>query len=168
MGRRGTRAEYLNLFARLREEIPGIALRTTFISGFPTETEEEHRALLAFLKEAKFMNCGCFAYSREPNTPAYKLKGQVHHATKQRRVKEFYAAQKEIARANMQAFVGKKLNVLCDGIDMERSCFVGRAYFQAPDIDGVVYFTASEAKEGQIYPVRIDRAEEYDLFGHVE
>ena len=92
----------------------------------------------------------------------------MHHATKQRRVKEFYAAQKEIARANMQAFVGKKLNVLCDGIDMERSCFVGRAYFQAPDIDGVVYFTASEAKEGQIYSVRIDRAEEYDLFGHVE
>ena len=62
----------------------------------------------------------------------------------------------------------KTLNVLCDGIDMERSCFVGRAYFQAPDIDGVVYFTASEAKEGQIYSVCIDRAEEYDLFGHVE
>ena len=114
------------------------------------------------------MNCGCFAYSREPNTPAYKLKGQVHHATKQRRVKEFYAAQKEIARANMQAFVGKTLHVLCAGIDTERSCFVGRAYFQAPDIDGVVYFTASEAKEGQIYSVCIDHAEEYDLFGHVE
>ena len=168
MGRRGTRAEYLKLFARLREEIPGIALRTTFISGFPTETEEEHRALLAFLKEADFMNCGCFAYSREPNTPAYKLKGQVHHATKQRRVKEFYMAQREIARANMEAFVGKTLNVLCDGIDTERSCFAGRAYFQAPDIDGVVYFTASEAKEGQICSVRIDHAEEYDLFGHVE
>ena len=167
MGRRGTRAEYLALFARLRAQIPGIALRTTFISGFPTETEEEHKSLLAFLREAKFMNCGCFAYSREPNTPAYKLKGQVHHATKQRRVKELYAVQREISRANLEAFVGKTLNVLCDGIDMERSCFVGRAYFQAPDIDGVVYFTASEAKEGQIYPVSIDRAEEYDLFGHL-
>ena len=168
MGRRGTRAEYLALFARLRAQIPGIALRTTFISGFPTETEEEHRSLLAFIREAKFMNCGCFAYSREPNTPAYKLKGQVHHATKQRRVKELYAVQREISRANLEAFVGKTLNVLCDGIDMERSCFVGRAYFQAPDIDGVVYFTASEAKEGQIYPVSIDRTEEYDLFGHLE
>ena len=168
MGRRGTRAEYLALFARLRAQIPGIALRTTFISGFPTETEEEHKSLLAFLREAKFMNCGCFAYSREPNTPAYKLKGQVHHATKQRRVKELYAVQREISRANLEAFVGKTLNVLCDGIDMERSCFVGRAYFQAPDIDGVVYFTASEAKEGQIYSVCIDHAEEYDLFGHVE
>ena len=168
MGRRGTRAEYLALFARLRAQIPGIALRTTFISGFPTETEEEHKSLLAFLREAKFMNCGCFAYSREPNTPAYKLKGQVHHATKQRRVKELYAVQREISRANLEAFVGKTLNVLCDGIDMERSCFVGRAYFQAPDIDGVVYFTASEAKEGQIYPVSIDRTEEYDLFGHLE
>ena len=168
MGRRGTRAEYLALFARLRAQIPGIALRTTFISGFPTETEEEHKSLLAFLREAKFMNCGCFAYSREPNTPAYKLKGQVHHATKQRRVKELYAVQREISRANLEAFVGKTLHVLCDGIDMERSCFVGRAYFQAPDIDGVVYFTANEAKEGQIYPVSIDRAEEYDLFGHLE
>ena len=168
MGRRGTRAEYLALFARLRAQISGIALRTTFISGFPTETEEEHKSLLAFLREAKFMNCGCFAYSREPNTPAYKLKGQVHHATKQRRVKELYAVQREISRANLEAFVGKTLHVLCDGIDMERSCFVGRAYFQAPDIDGVVYFTANEAKEGQIYPVSIDRAEEYDLFGHLE
>ena len=168
MGRRGTRAEYLALFARLRAQIPGIALRTTFISGFPTETEEEHKSLLAFLREAKFMNCGCFAYSREPNTPAYKLKGQVHHATKQRRVKELYAVQREISRANLEAFVGKTLHVLCDGIDMERSCFVGRAYFQAPDIDGVVYFTANEAKEGQIYPVSIDRTEEYDLFGHAE
>lgn len=168
MGRRGTRAEYLALFARLRAQIPGIALRTTFISGFPTETEEEHKSLLAFLREAKFMNCGCFAYSREPNTPAYKLKGQVHHATKQRRAKELYAVQREISRANLEAFVGKTLHVLCDGIDMERSCFVGRAYFQAPDIDGVVYFTANEAKEGQIYPVSIDRAEEYDLFGHAE
>ena len=167
MGRRGTRAEYLALFARLRAQIPGIALRTTFISGFPTETEEEHKSLLAFLREAKFMNCGCFAYSREPNTPADKLKGQVHHATKQRRVKELYAVQREISRANLEAFVGKTLHVLCDGIDMERSCFVGRAYFQAPDIDGVVYFTANEAKEGQIYPVSIDRAEEYDLFGHL-
>ena len=168
MGRRGTRAEYLALFARLRAQIPGIALRTTFISGFPTETEEEHKSLLAFLREAKFMNCGCFAYSREPNTSAYKLKGQVHHATKQRRVKELYAVQREISRANLEAFVGKTLNVLCDGIDPERSCFVGRAYFQAPDIDGVVYFTADEAKEGQIYPVSIDRTEEYDLFGHLE
>ena len=168
MGRRGTMAEYLALFARLRAQIPGIALRTTFISGFPTETEEEHKSLLAFLREAKFMNCGCFAYSREPNTPAYKLKGQVHHATKQRRVKELYAVQREISRANLEAFVGKTLHVLCDGIDMERSCFVGRAYFQAPDIDGVVYFTANEAKEGQIYPVSIDRAEEYDLFGNLE
>ena len=168
MGRRGTRAEYLALFARLRAQIPGIALRTTFISGFPTETEEEHKSLLAFLREAKFMNCGCFAYSREPNTPAYKLKGQVHHATKQRRVKELYAVQREISRANLEAFVGKTLHVLCDGIDMERSCFVGRAYFQAPDIDGVVYFTANEAKEGQIYPVSIDRTEEYDLFGYAE
>ena len=168
MGRRGTRAEYLALFERLREEIPGIALRTTFIAGFPTETEEEHRGLIEFIRQAKFMNLGCFAYSREPNTPAYKLKGQVHHSTKERRVRELYAAQQPIARANMDAFVGKKLNVLCDGIDMERSCFVGRAYFQAPDIDGVVYFNAPEAKEGEIYPVLIDRAESYDLFGRVE
>ncbi len=77
MGRRGRKQDYLSLFAKLRKEIPEIAIRTTFIAGFPSETEEEHQAMLEFLDEVKFENCGFFAYSREPDTPAYRLKGQI-------------------------------------------------------------------------------------------
>lgn len=168
MGRRGSRAEYLSLIGELRQKIPGIALRTTFISGFPSETEEEHRALVAFLREARLTNCGFFAYSREPETPAYQMAGQIHHMTKRRRVKELYAAQEEVAAAFTGEFVGKTVKVLCDGIDFENSCFVGRTYFQAPEIDGAVYFTAKKAQEGKYYTVRIERADSYNLYGHAE
>ncbi len=165
MGRRGTRESYLELFARLKRAIPNLAVRTTFISGFPSETEEEHRAMLAFLEEAKLTNCGFFAYSREEDTPAYRLSNQVHHATKGRRVKELYLKQAEISRAILSEYVGKTVEVLCDGIDYERGCFIGRTYFQAPEIDGAVYFTADFAEMGKRYSVTVERADEYDLYG---
>lgn len=168
MGRFGTREEYLALFAKLRKEIPDVALRTTFISGFPGETEEQHEDLKRFLKEARLTNCGFFAYSREPDTPAYRMSGQVHHMTKKRRVRELYETQAEISREFLSGFVGKTIPVLCDGIDYERSCFVGRGYFQAQDIDGNVFFHAPRAETGKIYQVKITRSEEYDLFGERE
>ncbi|MGN0822460.1 MAG: radical SAM protein, partial [Candidatus Gallimonas sp.] len=168
MGRRGSRAEYLALLRRLREEIPDLAIRTTFISGFPGETEEEHRALISFLEEAKLLNCGFFAYSREPETAAYRMAGQVHPSTKKRRVKELYRAQARVSAALNASYVGKTLRVLCDGIDYEKSCFEGRTFFQAPDIDGKTFFTARRAETGTIYAVKIDRADEYDLYGHLE
>ena len=167
MGRRGTREEYLALLQRLRREIPGIAVRTTFIAGFPSETEEEHAAMLAFLEEARFENCGFFAYSRELDTPAYKLPGQISARVKQKRVKALYRRQAEISRAKLQTYLGKTLSVVCDGIDYERSCFVGRAYFQASEIDGNVYFTAPRADEGKRLEVKIERTDSYDLFGQV-
>ena len=168
MGRRGSRAEYLALLQKLRKEIPGIAVRTTFIAGFPTETEEEHEALKAFLREARFENCGFFAYSREPETPAYKLKGQVAARVKEKRVRALYRVQREISAARLQQFVGRTIDVVCDGIDYERSCFVGRAYFQAYEIDGCVCFTAPRAETGRTYSVFIDRADAYDLYGTVK
>ncbi len=168
MGRRGTREEYLRLFEKLRSRIPDIALRTTFICGFPSETEEEHAALLAFLQEAKFTNCGFFVYSREEDTPAYRLSGQVHHATKKRRVKEGYLTQAQISLKYLSGYCGKTIPVLCDGVDYERGCFVGRAYFQAPEIDGAVYFTAEKAETGKVYSVRITQSDEYDLYGKKE
>ena len=167
MGRRGTREEYLALLQKLRREIPEIAVRTTFIAGFPSETEEEHAAMLAFLEEARFENCGFFAYSREPDTPAYKLPGQIPARVKQKRVKALYRRQAEISRAKLQTYLGKTLSVVCDGIDYERSCFVGRAYFQASEIDGNVYFTAPRAEEGKRLEVKIERTDSYDLFGQV-
>lgn len=168
MNRKGTREKYLSLLRRLKEEVPGIAIRSTFISGFPTETEEEFEGMMEFLKEAKLFNCGFFAYSKEPDTAAYRLKPQVHHATKQRRVKALYKLQEEISRETLQAFVGKEIEVLCDGIDYDKNCFVGRAYFNAPDIDGKVYFHASEATQGERYNVFIERADAYDLYGKTE
>ncbi len=168
MNRKGKREEYLALFARLRERIPGIAIRSTFITGFPTETEEEFLAMQAFLGEARLLNCGFFAYSREPDTGAYRLKPQVHHSTKQRRAKALYETQRTISKEILSSFVGRKLEVLCDGIDYEKSCFVGRAYFNAPDIDGKVYFHSMDAMQGKRYEVFIESADEYDLYGHTE
>lgn len=168
MNRKGTRNGYLALIKKLRERIPDIAIRSTFISGFPTETEEEFEGMRAFIKEAEFFNCGFFAYSREPDTGAYRLQPQVHHKTKERRVRALYEAQAKVAKKIMDGFVGKKIEVLCDGIDYEKSCFVGRAYFNAPDIDGKVYFNAVEATQGERYQVVITRAENYDLYGKTE
>lgn len=165
MNRKGTRESYLALFQKLRESIPDIAIRSTFISGFPTETEVEFEGMKAFLKEAKLINCGFFAYSREPDTGAYRMKPQVHHATKQRRVRALYAEQEKISAGLLAEFVGKEIDVLCDGIDYERGCFIGRAYFNAPDIDGKVYFYAAEATQGEVYKVKIERADSYDLYG---
>lgn len=166
MNRKGSRAQYLALLKKLRENIPGIAVRSTFISGFPTETEEEWRAMCDFLREAKLTNCGFFAYSREPDTPAYKLSGQILQSVKNKRVKELYKVQGAISRAYLSEYKGKVLKVLCDGIDYDNGCFVGRAYFQAPDIDGKVYFNSANAVQGSYCDVIIDNTGDYDLFGH--
>lgn len=166
MNRKGTREGYLALFQKLREKIPGIAIRSTFISGFPTETEAEFEGMLAFVKEAQLINCGFFAYSREPDTGAYRLKPQIHHATKKRRVRALYEAQAEVSSKLLAEYIGKEIEVICDGIDYEKGCFVGRAYFSAPDIDGKVYFNAGEAMQGEYYKVKINRADCYDLYGY--
>ena len=168
MNRKGSRAEYLALIEKLRREIPGIAIRSTFIAGFPGETEEEAESLADFLREAKLTNCGFFAYSREPETPAYRLKEQIPARTKQRRVKMLYEVQRKISEEFLRGKVGTVVEVLCDGIDYEKNCFVGRAYWQAPDIDGKIYFTAPHAEQGRTYRVKIGGADSYDLFGSAE
>ena len=165
MNRKGTREKYLQLFKKLRAKIPNIAIRSTFISGFPTETEEEFESMQAFLKEANLFNCGFFAYSKEPDTGASRMKGQIHHATKKRRVQALYRVQEEISAKILQSFIGKEIEVLCDGIDYEKNCFVGRAYCNAPDIDVKVYFHTPFAEQGKRYTVAIERADSYDLYG---
>ena len=168
MNRRGTREEYLALIRKLKKEIPGIALRSTFISGFPSETEEEYEAMKVFLKEAELFNCGFFAYSREPDTAAAKMAGQVHYQTKERRVRGLYETQRQVSQKLLSAFVGKKIRVLCEGIDYDKQKFSGRAYFSAPEIDGKVYFNAPEAEEGKEYEVTIEKAVAPDLFAATE
>ena len=168
MNRRGTREEYLALIEKLKREIPGIAVRSTFISGFPSETEEEFEGMCDFIKRAKLVNCGFFAYSREPDTPAYKMAGQVPYAVKKRRVKKLYEIQREVSREFLNGYVGKTVKVLCDGIDYDKGCFVGRAYFSAPEIDGKVYFNAANAVQGEYYDVKILSCDSYDMYGKTE
>lgn len=168
MNRKGTREGYLELLRKLRARIPNIAVRSTFISGFPSETEEEFEGMQNFLREAQLWNCGFFAYSREPDTAADRMKGHVHHATKARRVRALYETQEEISANRLRAVVGKEIEVVCDGIDYEKNCFVGRAYFNAPDIDGKVYFNASFAEQGERYTVTVTSADSYDLYGKTE
>ena len=168
MNRKGSRAEYLALLQKLKCAVPGIALRSTFIAGFPTETEEEAEALALFLREAELTNCGFFAYSREPDTPAYKLKGQIPERVKQARVKRLYSVQRQLSEKYLQNFIGKTVEVLCDGIDYDKNRFVGRGYWSAPEIDGKVYFNAPFAEQGKRYRVMITDADSYDLFGKTE
>lgn len=169
MNRRGTFEDYVALTDKLKEKIPDIAIRSTFISGFPSETEEDHEKLKEFLRRVKLFNAGFFAYSKEPDTPAYKLKGHLSESVKKKRVKELYALQKSIVNEKMSSFVGKTLEVLCDGVDYNKQSFYGRAYFNAPDIDGVIYITGDRViEQGKRYAVKIEKSTGYDLYGVIE
>ena len=166
MNRKGSGKEYSELIQKLRERVKGIAIRSTFIAGFPGETEEDFNELLSFIEREKLNNAGFFAYSREEGTPAYRLPCQIDEEVKQERVKRLYEAQAKVSRAINESYVGKTLKVLTDGIDYDKDSFYGRAYFSAPDIDGRVYFTSDgEIAQGEIYEVRITSADEYDLYG---
>ena len=166
MNRKGTGDGYLELIVKLRKEIPDIAIRSTFIAGFPSETEEQFENLLKFIKEAKFTNAGFFAYSREEGTAAYRLPDQIDEKVKQSRVKKLYAAQKKVSEERNKSLVGKQIKVICDGVDYDKQSFYGRAYFSAPEIDGKTYFTYDgEIKQGEYYNVKITRADAYDLYG---
>ena len=166
MNRKGTGEGYLKLIAKLRKEIPDIAIRSTFIAGFPGETEEQFENLLEFIKEAKLTNAGFFAYSREEGTPAYRLPDQIDEKVKQSRVKKLYAAQKKVSEERNKSLVGKQIKVICDGVDYDKQSFYGRAYFSAPEIDGKAYFTYDgEIQQGEYYNVKITKADAYDLYG---
>ena len=168
MNRKGSRNSYLQLIKKLRKNIPDIALRSTFIAGFPSETEDELEGLCSFLREAQFENCGFFEYSNEPDTAAHKLKNHISHTVKRRRVKKLYSVQREISSIKLHKLVGKKVRVLCDGINYERGCFEGRAYFNAPAIDGKVFFNAHNAVQGEYYDIIITESDNYDLKGKTE
>ncbi len=166
MNRKGTGESYLELINKLKAEVEGIAIRSTFITGFPGETEEDFNNLCEFIKKAKLTNCGFFAYSREEGTPAYKLDGQIDDLVKSKRVEKLYELQKQISLGFTKSHIGKTLEVLCDGIDYDKECFIGRAYFNAPDIDGKVYFLSDDVvNQGELYTVLIDGCDEYDLYG---
>lgn len=132
MNRRGSREQYLELVARLRREVEGIAIRSTFIAGFPTETEQDVEGLCDFLNKAKLTNCGFFAYSREPDTPAYKIKGQIAYAEKNRRVKKLYAVQRQVRASFCRALRVKRSEFFATASIMTDSVLSAGHIFRLP------------------------------------
>ena len=166
MNRKGTGESYLRLIERLKREIDGIAVRSTFIAGFPTETEEDFKILTEFLKNAKLFNAGFFKYSREEGTAAYNLNGQIPESVKTQRVKKLYSAQKKVVKEIGETLVNKTFKVLAEGFDENELCYYGRAYFNAPDVDGKIkFFSEEEIVYGDFYNVKILKADGYDLYG---
>ena len=166
MNRKGTGAEYLALIEKLRREVAGIAIRSTFITGFPAESEEDFDALVGFLEKAKLDAAGFFKYSREKDTPADKMDGHLKESVKTARLKKLYSVQKKIVKENNKKLVGKTFNVLAEGFDENALVYYGRAYFNAPDVDGKIYFFSdSEVEYGKYLRVKITKATGYDLYG---
>ncbi len=166
MGRRTNHKELDALLAKLRKEIPDIALRTSLITGFPQETEEEHAELLDFVKDARFERLGVFTYSKEENTPAAKMKGQIAKRLKEQRKKELMTLQQEISRQRGEEKVGSILKVMIEGKLPEENIYIGRSYMDAPNIDGYVFVHSVDSYlSGEFVDVRITQAKEYDLIG---
>lgn len=146
----------------------GITLRTTFICGFPGESEDAHKKLHDFVKSAGIDYAGFFAYSREEGTAADRLDGHLDEDIKQARADELCALQNELIAARNKDMIGKRVRVIYDGIDYDRQMFQGRLSTQAPDIDNVVYFVSDGSVEiGNFYDVVIEDTDGVDLFGRV-
>lgn len=174
MGRRTNRQELEDTIAMLREEIPDICLRTSLITGFPTETEEEHQELLDFVRKMEFDRLGVFAYSREDGTPAAKMKPQVHPSTKKRRRKELMLTQQEIAFRKAEAMKGRQLEVTIDGrladeeTDEGKYIYVGRTYMDIPGLDSNIYVESfRDLETGRYLNARVTAADGYDLVGEI-
>ena len=170
MNRRGTQKDYRKLIASLRKKIPQMALRTTFITGFPGETKQDFADLFQFIRDIRFQNLGVFPYSREEGTKAAGYCGQLSEKTKQRRAEQLMQLQYGILDEINQTFVGNTYTVLCEGEaeieSTEKNLYKGRAYFQAPEVDGMIYFTSPQpCKAGEFYPVTLLKYDCYDFYG---
>lgn len=167
MNRRGDRESLTQLIAHMREKIPGLILRTTLITGFPGETEEDFAELSQFVQDIRFDRLGCFAYSQEEGTPAAELPDQVEEDVKNHRAEIIMEQQMEIMQQKGEAMIGKAVTVLTEGFDRYAECYFGRTVADSPDIDGKVFFTAAGNKPyfGQFVKVRIDDCIDCDLTG---
>lgn len=168
MNRRTRLDELRRIIFRIREMIPDIALRTTLITGFPGETEEDFETLFRFIEEARFDRLGVFPYSREEGTPAARMKGQIPEKLKLRRRDILMRRQQEIAFAKAESRIGRQLSVMTEGYDSSKGMFFGRSYMDAPDIDCLVYFDSghgSSLLSGDFVTVIVTGADGYDLVG---
>lgn len=167
MGRKTSKADLIHIINTLREKLPDIVLRTTLITGFPTETEEEHQELMEFVKDMKFERLGVFTYSKEDNTPAAKLKPQITAKVKKQRQKEIMKLQQGIVFTHTSQLKNQIFDVLIEGrLTDEENVYIGRTYMDAPQVDGF-FFVSSEREliSGDIVKAVVTGANGYDLVG---
>ncbi len=166
MQRRVSRGETETLLTKLRERIPELVMRTTFITGFPGETDEQFGELVDFVRAQQFERLGVFTYSFEPDTPAAKLPDQVSEPVMQERRERLMAEQQAIAFAWNDAQIGRQLDVLIDApVPGESEAWIGRSYADAPDVDGVVYVTGVGLSPGALVRCELVARRDYDLIG---
>lgn len=170
MNRRGDRASLEALIEKIRGKVPGVILRTTLITGFPGETEEDFTELSEFVKKVGFDRLGCFTYSQEEGTPAAELPDQLDQEEKERRAAVITEQQMDIVDEKGQALIGRTLEVLTEGFDRYAECWFGRSYMDAPDVDGKIFFTVEGRRPslGSFVPVKIEDCVEGDLMGSAE
>ena len=171
MNRHGDGAMIRETVKKLRENIPGITIRTTVMVGFPGETEEEFTELCEYIKEAEFDRLGAFTYSREEDTPAYDLPDQVDEQVKQERYDIIMREQLHVTEKKNEKLVGKTLKVLCEAYDPAAEIYFGRGEADAPDIDTKIYFRPEFGKKrinpGEFVNIKIDDVIDYDLIGDI-
>lgn len=166
MGRRTSKQELIDIVGKLRKEIPDIVLRTTLITGFPGETEEDHEELKEFVDEMEFDRLGVFTYSSEENTPAAEMADQVPEEVKEERRDELMELQQEISYDRGQDRIGQELLVMIEGKVADESAYIGRTYGDAPKVDGYIFVQTGELlMTGDFAKVRVTGALEYDLIG---
>ena len=168
MNRWGSEAELEALFAKIRDKVPGIILRTTLITGFPGETEEQFTELAEFVKRIRFDRHGCFAYSREEGTKASEFPEQIDRETAERRADNIMEQQLLISAENNEKLLGTEQIAVTEGFDRFAECYFGRTAADAPDIDGKVFFTSEEKlSSGDYVTIKITDTLDYDLIGEV-
>ena len=169
MNRRGDRQSLTALMNKIRERVPGVVLRTTLITGFPGETEEDFTELAEFVKDVKFERLGCFAYSQEEGTPAAELPGQLDEEVKAHRAELIMDRQMEIMERQGMELIGKTLEVLVEGYDRYAECWFGRSWRDAPDVDGKIFFTTGGKRPrlGSFVQVMVEDCMDCDLTGRL-
>lgn len=168
MGRRTSKAQLVDTIRTLREEIPDITLRTTLITGFPGETEEQHQELVEFVDEMEFDRLGVFTYSPEENTPAAEMPDQIPEEVKEDRQAELMELQQEIAFDLAEDMIDREVLVMIEGKVADENAYVGRTYRDAPNVDGLIFInTNEELMSGDFAKVKVTGAMEYDLIGEL-
>ena len=168
MGRRTSKQQLKKIVRKLRQEIPDIALRTTLITGFPGETQEQHEELMEFVDEMEFDRLGVFTYSPEEDTPAAEMSDQISEEVKEDRQAELMELQQDIVFDQAEDMIGQEVLVMIEGKVADENAYVGRTYKDAPNVDGLIFInTDEELMTGDIVKVKVVGAYEYDLIGEI-